>query len=247
MDKRKGCVVLLALDLLLFGILSFSWNHTYGGFSRLAGEEVLLTDGGVEASDGGTDTKIDGLKEKGKIALTFDDGPYPNYTRQLLEGLKERNVKATFFILGKSAEEYPDVIETMYEDGHLIGNHTYHHVELTSVGREEFKEEILSTNKLLYELNGEYPQFIRPPFGAWEKELETELGMIPVLWTVDPLDWCTENSSAVVQRVVTKVKENDIILMHDCYKSSVTAALEIVDILQAEGYEFVTVDEILLD
>ncbi|MCM1160116.1 MAG: polysaccharide deacetylase family protein [Roseburia sp.] len=247
MDKRKGCVVLLALDLLLFGILFFSWNHTYGGFSRFAKEEVLLTDGGVEIGDGGTDTKIDGLKEKGKIALTFDDGPYPNYTRQLLEGLKKRNVKATFFILGKSAEEYPDVIETMYEDGHLIGNHTYHHVELTSVGKEEFKEEILSTNKLLYELNGEYPQFIRPPFGAWEKELETELGMIPVLWTVDPLDWCTENSSAVVQRVVTKVKENDIILMHDCYKSSVTAALEIVDILQAEGYEFVTVDEILLD
>lgn len=244
MNKRKGCVLLLALDLLLFGILFFSWNHTYGSLAR---EEVMFVDGGVETSDGETGTKTDGLKEKGKIALTFDDGPYPNYTRQLLEGLKKRNVKATFFILGKSAEEYPDVIETMYEDGHLIGNHTYHHVELTKVGREEFKEEILSTNKLLYELNGEYPQFIRPPFGAWEKELETELGMIPVLWTVDPLDWCTENSSAVVQRVVTKVKENDIILMHDCYKSSVTAALEIVDILQAEGYEFVTVDEILLD
>ena len=244
MNKRKGCVLLLALDLLLFGILFFSWNHTYGSLAR---EEVMFVDGGVETSDGGTGTKTVGLKEKGKIALTFDDGPYPNYTRQLLEGLKKRNVKATFFILGKSAEEYPDVIETMYEDGHLIGNHTYHHVELTKVGREEFKEEILSTNNLLYELNGEYPQFIRPPFGAWEKELETELGMIPVLWTVDPLDWCTENSSAVVQRVVTKVKENDIILMHDCYKSSVTAALEIVDILQAEGYEFVTVDEILLD
>lgn len=244
MNKMKGCVILLALDLLLFGILFFSWNHTYGSFSR---EEVMFVDERARTSDGGTGTKTDGLKEKGKIALTFDDGPYPNYTRQLLEGLKKRNVKATFFILGKSAEEYPDVIETMYEDGHLIGNHTYHHVELTKVGREEFKEEILSTNKLLYELNGEYPQFIRPPFGAWEKELETELGMIPVLWTVDPLDWCTENSSAVVQRVVTKVKENDIILMHDCYKSSVTAALEIVDILQAEGYEFVTVDEILLD
>ncbi|MBD5465540.1 MAG: polysaccharide deacetylase family protein [Lachnospiraceae bacterium] len=238
MNKKRGCVRLLALDLLLFGILLFSWK--FSNRSLLRKEKVMVTNAKVHGE------QIQ-KQEKGKIALTFDDGPYPNYTRQLLEGLKARNVKATFFILGASAEEYPDVIETMYADGHLIGNHTYHHVELTAVGREEFKEEILSTNKLLYQLNGEYPQFIRPPFGAWEKGLETELGMIPVLWTVDPLDWCTENSSAVVERVVTKVKENDIILMHDCYKSSVTAALEIVDILKEEGYEFVTVDEILLD
>lgn len=238
MSKKRGCVRLLALDLLLFGMLLFSWKFSNRSLS--SNEKVMVTNAEVYEKQ----SKEQG---KGKIALTFDDGPYPNYTRQLLEGLKARNVKATFFILGASAEEYPDVIETMYADGHLIGNHTYHHVELTAVGREEFKEEILSTNKLLYQLNGEYPQFIRPPFGAWEKGLETELGMIPVLWTVDPLDWCTENSSAVVERVVTKVKENDIILMHDCYKSSVTAALEIVDILKEEGYEFVTVDEILLD
>lgn len=238
MNKKRGCVRLLALDLLLFGILLFSWK--FSNRSLLRKEKVMVTNAKVHGEQSQK-------QEKGKIALTFDDGPYPNYTRQLLEGLKARNVKATFFILGASAEKYPDVIETMYADGHLIGNHTYHHVELTAVGREEFKEEILSTNQLLYQLNGEYPQFIRPPFGAWEKGLETELGMIPVLWTVDPLDWCTENSSAVVERVVTKVKENDIILMHDCYKSSVTAALEIVDILKEEGYEFVTVDEILLD
>ncbi|MBD5543420.1 MAG: polysaccharide deacetylase family protein [Lachnospiraceae bacterium] len=224
-------------------MLLFSWK--FSSFLFRKEDEVMLAGGGeVEEND---QEKAEEKKEKGKIALTFDDGPYPNYTRQLLEGLRERKVKATFFVLGMSAEEYPDVIELMKEDGHLIGNHTYHHVELTTVGKEEFKEEILSTNQLLYDLSGEYPQFIRPPFGAWEKELETELGMIPVLWTVDPLDWCTENSSAVVQRVVTKVKENDIILLHDCYKSSVTAALEIVDILQEEGYEFVTVDEILLD
>ena len=238
MNKKKGCVLVLALDLLLCGMLLFSWIFSKEGPEKE--KKVMLINAKVKQEQKQS-------KEKGKIALTFDDGPYPNYTRQLLEGLKERNVKATFFILGASAEEYPDVIETMYADGHLIGNHTYHHVELTTVGREEFKEEIVSTNKLLYELNGEYPQFIRPPFGAWEKGLETELGMIPVLWTIDPLDWCTENSGAVVERVVTKVKENDIILMHDCYKSSVTAALEIVDILQEEGYEFVTVDEILLD
>lgn len=258
MNKKKGCMVLLVLDLLLFSILLFLWKVPYE--SNLQEKEVMSTGLAVETegengfADAGeieenqTETEEkEQNKEKGKIAITFDDGPYPNYTRQLLEGLKERNVKATFFVLGESAKEYPDVIEMMYQDGHLIGNHTYHHVELTKVGKEEFKEEILSTNQLLYDINGETPQFIRPPFGAWEKELETELGMIPVLWTVDPLDWCTQNSQTVVQRVVTNVKENDIILLHDCYESSVTAALEIVDILQAEGYEFVTVDEILFD
>lgn len=247
MNKKRGCVILLALDLLLFTMLFFSWERSES-FSFHKGISVMSNSGEKVETDGqeamGKTTK---KADKGKIALTFDDGPYPNYTRQLLEGLKERDVRATFFVLGKSAEEYPDVIEKMYQDGHLIGNHTYHHVELTNMGREEFKEEIILTNELLYKLNGEYPQFIRPPFGAWEKDLEKELGMIPVLWTVDPLDWCTENSSAVVQKVVTNVKENDIILLHDCYKSSVTAALEIVDILKEQGYEFVTVDEILLD
>ena len=77
-----------------------------------------------------------------RVALTFDDGPYPNLTRQLLDGLRERGVKASFFVVGENAKAYPDVIEMMYEDGHLIGNHTYHHVQLTEVGEEKFKEEI---------------------------------------------------------------------------------------------------------
>ncbi len=182
-----------------------------------------------------------------RIALTFDDGPYPNLTRQLLDGLRERGVKASFFVVGENAKAYPDVIETMYEDGHLIGNHTYHHVQLTEAGEEKFKEEILMTNEVLYEITGETPTFIRPPYGSWNKKYEEELNLFPVLWTVDPLDWCCNSSQCVYQRVVTTVKENDIILLHDCYETSVTAALSIVDSLQAQGYEFVTVDELLLE
>ena len=104
-----------------------------------------------------------------RVALTFDDGPYPNLTRQLLDGLRERGVKASFFVVGENAKAYPDVIKTMYEDGHLIGNHTYHHVQLTEVGEEKFKEEIRMTNEVLSEITGETPAFIRPPYGIWNK------------------------------------------------------------------------------
>lgn len=182
-----------------------------------------------------------------KIALTFDDGPHPYYTRQLLKGLKEREVKATFFIIGKSVEAYPEIVKEIYEDGHLIGNHTYNHTQLTSQNAEKFKEEIIRTNEVIKEVTGEDTIFIRPPYGSWNKEFEKELNMFPVLWNIDPLDWCSSDASRIVRNVCSKVDEDDIILMHDQYKTTVTAALKIVDRLKEEGYEFVTVDELLFD
>ncbi len=189
------------------------------------------------------------VQEEGKkrIALTFDDGPHPFYTRQLIEGLRERKVKATFFITGKNAEAYPDVVKEIYEDGHLIGNHTYNHTQLTSQNAESFKQEIVQTNEVIKDVTGEEIIYIRPPYGSWNKKFEEELNMFPVLWTVDPLDWCSSNVSGIVRKVTSQIKENDIILMHDQYKTTVTAALKIVDELQEKGYEFVTVEELLFD
>lgn len=182
-----------------------------------------------------------------KIALTFDDGPHPYYTHQLLKGLKERNVKATFFITGQNVEAYPDIVKEIYEDGHLIGNHTYSHIQLTNKNEESFKQEIIKTNEVIREVTGEDTIYIRPPYGSWNKEFEKELNMFPVLWTIDPLDWCSSDVSCIVNTVCAKAGENDIILMHDQYKTTVTAALKIVDKLSEEGYEFVTVDELLFD
>lgn len=182
-----------------------------------------------------------------KIALTFDDGPHPYYTEQLLDGLKERDVKATFFVTGEHAEMHSDIIERMSSEGHLIGNHTYSHIQLTSGNREEFKNQIIKTNEIITEITGKEVLYVRPPYGAWDKKFEKELNMFPVLWTVDPLDWCSSNSSRIVNKVVSKAGENDIILLHDYYESTVTAALGIVDELQNKGYEFVTVDELLFD
>ena len=187
------------------------------------------------------------VAEYKKIALTFDDGPHPYYTEQLLDGLKERGVVATFFVTGEHAKLHPEVIQRMNEEGHLIGNHTYSHIQLQNSNRESFKEELLATNEVIEGITGEEVVYVRPPYGTWDKSFEQELNMIPVLWTIDPLDWCSDNVACVVAKVTDKVEENDIILMHDYYASTVTAALKIVDELQARGYVFVTVEEILFD
>lgn len=194
-------------------------------------------------------TKVDCINEKKKIALTFDDGPHLTYTPMLLDGLKERNVKATFFLIGKNIEANDNaaIVRRIYEEGHLIGNHTYTHIEISKVEDEVALEELEKTNALITQITGEKVEYMRPPFGVWQKNLEKEVDMIPVLWDVDPLDWTTENVEEIVNKVVTEVKENDIILLHDCYKSSVQAALRIIDLLTAEGYEFVTVDKLILE
>lgn len=181
-----------------------------------------------------------------KIALTFDDGPHPIYTPELLEGLRERGVVATFFVTGANATLYPELIEQMQEDGHMVGNHTYHHVQLSSVGEDIFLQELEETNRVLEGILEEEIMYVRPPFGDWAKAIEQEIDMFPVLWDIDPLDWCTGNTGQIVKRVLDKAEENSIILMHDEYAPSVEAALKIVDVLVEAGYRFVTVEEILL-
>ena len=180
-----------------------------------------------------------------KIALTFDDGP-SIYTEELLDGLKERGVKATFFVIGESAEVYPEIVTREAAEGHIVGNHTYHHVEITKLSVTAAREEIEKTNEILEKLTQKKTEYVRPPFGVLEEELE-DLEMMSGMWTIDPLDWTTKNADEIVNKVVTKAKENDIILLHDCYKSSVQAALRIIDILQGEGFEFVTVDQLFIE
>ena len=187
------------------------------------------------------------VEEPPKIAITFDDGPSSQCTGRLLDGLKERNVKATFFLIGENAKENPELVKQLDEEGHLIGNHTYHHVEITKVSDEEAKKEILDTNKVITSITGKSVEYMRPPFGLWQRNLEMEIEVLPVMWTIDPLDWTTENVDEIVNKVVTEAEENDIILLHDCYDSSVDAALRIIDILQKKGFEFVTVDQLIMN
>lgn len=182
-----------------------------------------------------------------KVALTFDDGPHPVYTPQLLDGLKECGVHATFFVVGKNILGNEALLKRMETEGHLIGNHTYSHVKLSELDIARACAEVEKTNALICEVTGKEPEFIRPPFGEWKKAMECSFEMIPVLWDVDPLDWTTKNTALVVERVLKDTKPGDIILLHDYYQSSVDAALEIVDALTERGYKFVTVDELILE
>lgn len=228
--KRKG----------FYAILILFCGCCFIGISKKTKE----TEGEIQQKES---VEESGVKEKPSIAITFDDGPSSRYTGRLLDGLKERSVKASFFLIGENAEENPVLVERIYKEGHLIGNHTYSHVQMTHLSAEAAVREIEKTDQVISAITGEHVAYMRPPFGAWQRELEVRMEVLPVLWSVDPLDWTTENVDEIVSKVVTEVEEGDIILLHDCYASSVEAALRIVDILQKEGYEFVTVDRLLID
>lgn len=228
--KRKG----------FYAILILFCGCCFIGISKKTKE----TEGEIQQKES---VEESGVKEKPSIAITFDDGPSSRYTGRLLDGLKERSVKASFFLIGENAEENPVLVERIYKEGHLIGNHTYSHVQMTHLSEEAAVREIEKTDQVISAITGEHVAYMRPPFGAWQRELEVRMEVLPVLWSVDPLDWTTENVDEIVSKVVTEVEEGDIILLHDCYVSSVEAALRIVDILQKEGYEFVTVDRLLID
>lgn len=232
MLKGKRWIAFLTI-VVFTAALSYFAREKNGAARQEAWSSHTLADAGYE----------DEAPYKGKVALTFDDGPHPVCTPQLLDGLKKRDVKVTFFVTGENVESYPEIVKRASEEGHLIGNHTFHHVQLTAANSDDFKKEIISTNDIIQEVTGKETSFIRPPYGSWDKKYEKELNMFPVLWDVDPLDWCSTNVDKIVRSVLAGTKENSIILMH----STVTAALQVVDILKAEGYEFVTVDEILFD
>lgn len=181
-----------------------------------------------------------------RAALTFDDGPHATYTPMLLDGLRQRGIHVTFFLMGKNIEGKEDIVKQMQKDGHLIGNHTYDHVQLDKLSGDQACQQILKTNNEIYEITGEYPMYLRPPYGAWPKNLELCVTMLPVFWDVDTLDWKSKNVQSVENIVKREVKDGSIILMHDSFPTSVEAALEIVDMLTEEGYDLVTADELLV-
>ena len=181
-----------------------------------------------------------------EVALTFDDGPSPKYTPLLLDGLKERNVRATFFLLGQNVKENQELVQRMQAEGHLLGNHTYNHVQLNKIPETTARQEILKTNNEIYEATGKYPEYMRPPYGAWKKNMELCVEMLPVFWDIDTLAWKSQNVDAILKAAGEEPEDGSIILMHDEYQTSVEAALLLIDRLKEKGYEFVTVDELIV-
>lgn len=178
-------------------------------------------------------------------ALTFDDGPSGRFTRQLLDGLQERQVKATFFVCGYRIQDYPQELERIAAEGHEIGNHGYSHKNMQTLGRRQIAAEIMDTQSLLPESTR--VRFLRPPGGCCcdaVKQVAEARGMAILGWSVDPKDWATDDADAITDFVVKNAEDGSVILLHDMSDSSVKAALAIIDRLTEKGFQFVTVSEL---
>ena len=188
---------------------------------------------------------VDAAETTKYVALTFDDGPSGRYTRRLLDGLWGREVKATFLLCGYRIKDYPDITQRIFDEGHEIGYHGYTHKNMKEMSRRTVASEIMDTQALLPE--GGEPVFLRPPGGCRRGAgVHTEARQLAILsWSVDPRDWATSDTAAVEQAVLKNVKDGDIVLLHDMTVSSVQAALDIVDVLKDQGYEIVTVSELV--
>ena len=181
------------------------------------------------------------------VALTFDDGPNRKSTETLLDGLKERSVRASFFLVGSCIEGNEELVRRMAEEGHLIGVHCLDHTDLTKEAAETAISHLEETGEMIRSITGRKPEYVRPPYGSWNETLGEKTDMEPVFWSVDSIDWKLKNTSKIVRKVLDDTENGDIILMHDEFSTSVEAAFRIIDNLTANGYTFVTVDELTID
>jgi peptidoglycan-N-acetylglucosamine deacetylase len=187
-----------------------------------------------------------------RIALTFDDGPEDVYTPQILKILKQKDVKATFFLVGKQAREYPEQLKQIYREGHEIGNHTWDHPHLPELTDQQLNDNIQSTTEVIEEITGFKPELLRPPFGEIDDRqvaLLNEQGYRTIMWTADTKDWSGLSAEEIVSIVKQEASPGVIVLQHNYHASgrfeTVKALPQIIDELRSQGYEFVTVSTLL--
>lgn len=178
------------------------------------------------------------------VAITFDDGPRRSTTTDLLDGLKERGVPATFFLIGEQVQGNEDLILRMEEEGHQVGIHSYDHKWLTALNATDFAAQVDRERALLEGILGHDGLLLRPPYGGVDAAVEKRAKAPIILWSVDPEDWKEPNADRVTRSILETVRDGDIILLHDIYPTSVEAALRVVDALHEKGFLFVTVSEL---
>ena len=186
-----------------------------------------------------------------KIALTFDDGPHPRYTETILDLLGEYDIKATFFVVGVNAKNYPDSLIDVIKKGHEIGNHTYSHPHVSGLNTYTLTDEVEKCESTIYGLTDYKTKLFRPPEGAYSKDIVSiaeGMGKQTVIWTVDTMDWAKSPRDEIVENVKANVTFGSIILFHDCTRDG-TFTLEALELLlpylKSQGYEFVTVSELI--
>lgn len=183
------------------------------------------------------------------IALTFDDGPHPKNTPRLLDILRQRNIRATFYVIGNSVKLYPEIARRIVAEGHEIGNHTYNHPNLTKLSNASVRKELDTTRDAIIKATGVRPRTMRPPYGALRTNqrqmIHSEYGYPTILWNVDPLDWKRPGTAVVKSRILSGTKSGSIVLAHDLHSTTVDAMPTTLDALLAKGFRFVTVSQLL--
>ncbi|WP_433595773.1 polysaccharide deacetylase family protein [Lysinibacillus xylanilyticus] len=188
---------------------------------------------------------ITGDPNKKRIALTFDDGPHPKVTEQILNTLDKYHAKATFFMLGSRVQYYPDIAKDVLARGHEIGNHSWNHPVLTKLSLESAVNQYTSTDAEIEKAINQKPTVFRPPYGATNDAINAQIPIPVVLWTIDTLDWKHRNAQQLLPNVKNNLHNNAIVLMHDIHQSTADGLDAVLAYLQGQGYEFVTVSEIL--
>lgn len=237
------------LKFALLGLVLIAWGCNLMGVGvKRAGEK--RDDVAIEAPSGARvrvpehPRRI--LEGKKLVALTFDDGPDPVTTPKLLTFLYEQNVPATFFMLGFKVREYPEIVRQVKKNGHEIASHGMWHQNYARMTAGAVAADVAAANAAFYEVLGETPRLIRPPYGAMSGAAWQGLGSaIAVAWIVDTRDWENHNTEMMMERLMSEVREGAIILMHDVHSTTVAAVPTLVKWLRDNGYEFVTVSEMM--
>ena len=179
------------------------------------------------------------------VAISFDDGPGATTTPQLLQILKEKNVHATFFVLGENTVQHPDIVKQTAEAGHEIGNHTYDHQDLATLSAQSITEEVTKTDTEIKKATGKTPTFVRPPYGSITSVGASVIQQPIIEWSVDSEDWKTRNPDLILQKIQATVYDGAIILFHDIYPETIRAVPQVIDYLQEQGYRITTVGDLL--
>ena len=198
---------------------------------------------------GRTVTHRSGPSSQPYVAMTFDDGPHPQNTPRLLNILRDRNIKATFYVIGNCVDRHPHIVRRIVAEGHEIGNHTYTHRRLTTLGSSEVRTEMRKTQAAIVRAAGVKPRTMRPPYGALRTDqrntIFSEFGYPTIMWSVDPQDWKRPGPSIVSSRILSSSRNGSIILAHDLHKPTIDAMPRTFDGLLAKGFKFITVSQML--
>lgn len=182
-----------------------------------------------------------------QVMLTFDDGPFTTLTGELLDVLREKKVKATFFLLGRDVKKFPDTVKKIADAGHVIGNHSYSHRKLKGMEYDEILEELKSCNDVLEEITGQRPRFMRPPHGAFDANVLRACkaeNLTIVYWKNNPGDYEGDSAEVLRDNIITARANGDIILLHLGLQNTIDALPDVIDFYRKSGFTFITAEQV---